>query len=368
MRPVGRPKGQGTITAIPASPAGVKRWRIAVTMADGRRVWRTAHSPREAERIRLQLVEARERDLDPSRLTLADFLRGWVDGMTARVRPRTQAHYRTITEVHIIPKLGSLKLEAVSPRRIQAWIDADEGAPRSVAHHHAVLHAALAVAAKQRLLPYNPAAGTALPRVTSEAGDPLTIEEARTLLTATKGTRLAPLWRLALVTGMRQGELLGLSWDDVGPGTITVRSQLQRIGGKWVLGDPKAARRVERIAIDAATAALLETHRRAMAEERTPGWTHFGLVFVTPDGRPWHGADILDEWHAACRLAKIRERRFHDLRGTSATLMMALGVPEDTRMARLGHSTVQMARHYSRPGEEQDRAAVDGLGRALAGG
>ena len=287
--------------------------------------------------------------------------------MARRVRPRTQAHYATIVATHILPKLGGFKLNAVSPRRIQAWIDADEGAPRSVRHHHAVLHAALAVAVRQRLLPYNPAEGTELPRITGEVGDPLTLEEAKAVLTATEKDWLGPLWRLALVSGLRQGELLGLGWDDVGEGTITVRSQLQRIGGAWKLADPKAARRIERIAIDADTAALLERHRIRMAAARTPSWRWWGLVFVTPEGTPWHSAQILDEWHAACKAAGVRERRFHDLRGTSATLMMALGVPEDTRMARLGHSTIQMARHYSKPGEEQDRAAVDGLGQALSG-
>jgi len=76
LHPMGRPKGQGTIVPIPPSPGGTKRWRVAVTMPDGRRVWRTAHSPREAERIRAQLVEARELDLDPTRQTLAAYLRG----------------------------------------------------------------------------------------------------------------------------------------------------------------------------------------------------------------------------------------------------------------------------------------------------
>lgn len=114
LHPMGRPKGQGTIVPIPPSPGGTKRWRVAVTMPDGRRVWRTAHSPREAERIRAQLVEARELDLDPTRQTLAAYLRGWIDAMAlhGRVRPRTLDHYRLIVETHIVPALGSLKLSA----------------------------------------------------------------------------------------------------------------------------------------------------------------------------------------------------------------------------------------------------------------
>ena len=122
LHPMGRPKGQGTIVPIPPSPGGTKRWRVAVTMPDGRRVWRTAHSPREAERIRAQLVEARELGLDPTRQTLAAYLRGWIDAMAlhGRVRPRTLDHYRLIVETHIVPALGSLKLSAVTGRRVQA--------------------------------------------------------------------------------------------------------------------------------------------------------------------------------------------------------------------------------------------------------
>ena len=230
---------------------------------------------------------------------------------------------------------------------------------------------------------WNPAAAVELPDVEADKADPLTIEEARALLTATTADRLGPLWRLALVTGMRQGELLGLSWDDVLPDAVEVRGQLMRRvtdaerelakregrkpRGTWALTAPKAARRVKRIAIDPETSAVLDRHRVKMAGERTPSWRYHGLVFVTPAGEPWHGADVLDAFHAACKAAGIRERRFHDLRHSAATLLRDDGVAEDTRMARLGHSTTTMARHYAQASEAQDRAAADGLGRALSG-
>lgn len=380
-----RAHGQGTIVEIGDSPSGTKRWRVAVTMADGRRVWRTAHSKREAERVRSQLVEARERDLDPTRQTLADYLRSWITGLrsarNATVRPMTIDHYDLIVEKHIIPALGSYKLSAITPRRVQAWIDADPGSPRTVHHHHAVLRHALNIAVRQRLLPWNAAASVTLPGVTDDKADPLSLEEARKLLEATKDDRLGPLWRLALVTGMRRGELLGLAWDDVADDAIEVRGQLQRRitdderaraaaegrkpVGSWTLVKPKAARKVSRVAIDATTAAVLAAHRVRMAGERTPAWKYHGLVFVTPDGMPWHGSDLLDAFHAACRAAGIPERRIHDLRGTSATLLADVGVPEDTRMARLGHNTAVMARYYAKASKTQDENASRALGEAL---
>ena len=378
-----REKGQGTIVPIKDGT----RFRIAVTMADGRRVWRTARTPREAERIRKQLVEARELDLDPTRQTLAAWLRSWIAGLrdarNQRVRPRTLDHYGLIVERHIIPALGTLKLAALTGRRVQAWLDADPGSPRTVLHHHAVLRRALNVAVRQRLLAYNPAAAVELPRARGNIAAPLTLAEVRTLLDATHDDRLHALWRLAIVTGLRQGELLGLAWDDVDGPTITVSAQLQRLiseaereaarregrkpVGSWVRTPPKASRSVARVAIDPETVAVLEEHRRRMTAERTPEWTHFGHMFVTPRGRPIHQSEVLRLFTEACDRAGIPRRRFHDLRHSTAHLMADIGVAESVRQSRLGHSTVAMARHYAGGSEEQDRLAAERLGTAIGG-
>lgn len=370
-----RPMGQhGTGSVTPRQKDG--RIRVAVTMPDGRRVWRSARSPREAERLRRQLVEQRDLDLDPSRQTLAAFLRSWIEGLraarNARLRPRTLEGYESIVELHIIPTLGGLTLERVSPRRVQAWIDADPAAPRTVHHHHAVLRRALNVAVRQRLLAYNPAEHVELPTVDEDVPDPLTEAEARTLLEATRDDRLGALWRLALATGLRQGELLGLAWGDVDGDLVTVKAQLQRLdasqGGDrngWARTAPKAARRVERITIDEGTVAALEAHRRRQASERTPAWRYFGLVFVTERGDPYHPSVILKAFRAACDRAGVRRRRFHDLRHTSNRLLRDALVSEEARMARLGHSEERTNRGYGGASEEMDRAAAAALGRKL---
>jgi integrase len=361
-------KGQGTIVPT-KTPAGADRWRIAVTMADGRRVWRTARTPREAERIRKGLVEARELDLDPTRQTLAAYLRSWIVGLrdarNARVRPRTLETYGVIVERHIIPTLGGYKLASITPRRIQAWLDADPGAPASVILHHGVLRRALNVAVRQRLLPYNPAGAVELPRPRTDVARPLTLAEAHQLLTATRGDRLHALWRLALVTGLREGELLGLAWDDVDGATITVGHQLQRLDRAWVRSAPKAARSLTRVALDPETAAVLDAHRLKMAQDRTPDWTYFGLVFVNERGQPFHRTIIGQQFHQACDAAGIPRRRFHDLRHSSAHLLSDIGVTMEARKARMGHSTDAMATMYAGASEAQDRLAVERLGEAL---
>jgi integrase len=420
--------GQGTGPFKVTTPTGQERWRVAVTMADGRRVWRTRTTYRAAEAARKGLVEARELDLDPTRLTLAGYLRSWIEGLRdgRRIRPRTLDHYAMIVETHIIPDLGGIRLASLTARRIQAWVDADPASPRTVHHHRAVLRRALNVAVRQRLLPWNPAMAVELPRVTGDHADPLTLEEARRLIEATKDDRLGVLWRLAIVTGLRQGELLGLTWEDVNDGplrsvsttgtrrdagptvgatprvisgqgagdirrvsedragpaqddvgtpvvaSLKVHRQLQRLsperGGDangWARTPTKAARKLEVIALDEATAAALDAHRIRQAAERTAETVYWGMVFRTEAGFPYHSGPILDAFHEACVKAGIRKRRFHDLRGTTASLMAAAGVTEDVRQARLGHATKAMARHYAGASTEQDQAAVELLARRL---
>lgn len=357
--------GQGTVTRRADG-----RFQVSVTMTGGRRIYRYARTPREAERVRRQLVEAREADLDPTRQTLAVFLRSWIGGLRdakrQRVRPRTLDHYAMIVERHIIPALGSLPLERLTRRRIQAWLDADPASPRTIRHHHAVLRRALNTAVGDTLT-RNPAIGVELAEADYDGSLPLTVDEARRLFAATVDDRLHALWRLAVDTGLREAELLGLGWDDVDldAGTVTVISQLQRLDGEWVRTPTKAARSLDELSIAGPTVAALRAHKLAQADERRDDWRYFGLVFVTPKGEPYHAADALRRFHAACDAAGIPRRRIHDLRHSSMTLMRELGIAEDVRMARVGHSTKTMARRYAhvRPGE--DRVAADTLGEAL---
>jgi integrase len=347
---------------------------VAVTMPDGTRLWRAipkdpdgARQKRAAERALHELVARRDAELYPWDQTLAVWLRSWIDGLrtSERVKPRTLDHYAMIVEQHIIPALGHHRLERLTPSAIQAWLDADRGAPQTVHHHRAVLRRALNVAVRRRVIGANPATAVELPRIPEFVGNPLTIPEARALL-ALPG-RWRALWRLALLSGLRQGELLGLTWDDLefDAGRLTVTAQLQRRAGSWVRVAPKVARRVATIALDAATVEVLAEHKRQMTAERRPEWAYHGHVFVTASGNPPHGREILTAFHEACDAAGIDRRRFHDLRGSAATLMAEAGVPEDVRQARLGHATTRMSRHYAVVREARDREAVDRLAGAL---
>lgn len=366
--------GRGTITRrkdgklqVALMIAGRRVYRYVSPMPDAR------EQTRLAEGQRAELIRIRDLDLDPSRQTVADFLRSWISGLrdahNQRVRPRTLEHYELIVERHIVPALGHHRLDRLREHHVQAWLDADPGAPRTVHHHRAVLRRAFNVAIRRRLLATNPAVGVELPDATWSGAKPLSLAEARALLAATAGDRLHALWRLALDTGLRQSELLGLGWDDLDldAGTITVASQLQRIAGAWVRTPTKADRALGVLALHEDTISALREHQRRMAAERTPEWAYFGLIFPTPRGQPYVNHVVLREWRAACAKAGIASRRFHDLRHSTDTLLEEIGVAENVRMARLGHVTTRMARRYTKASGTRDRAASDALGKALAG-
>lgn len=325
---------------------------------------------REAELIRRELQRRRDAALFPSAQTVADYLRSWIqtqhDARRSRIRTRTLDGYTMIVERHIIPALGKLRLDRLSERDIQAWIDRQDAEPRTIDRRRAVLRRALNVAIRQRLIDRNPAANVEVPDAPEFRGRPLSVVEVGRLFRASADDSLSPLWRLAIDTGARQGELLGLGWDDLDldQGTVTIASQIQRRRGQWVRVPTKASRDVLTISLDRDTVASLKAHQVRQATLRQPDWVYYGLVF-SEDGQPLKSWDVLRRFHAALERAGLARRRFHDLRGTSATVMRALGIPEDVRMMRLGHSTVDMARHYGQATVGLDRAASAALGNAI---
>jgi integrase len=308
--------GDGTITARRDG-----RLQVAVTMLDRRREF--AYVPkslvrrdpkaaaRMAERLRDELLERRDAELEPGRQTLTAYLRSWLTSLEQakrrKVRPRTLEHYRLIVEAHIIPALGAVRLDRLREPAVQRWLDGMEGSPRSVMHRQAVLRNAYNVAMRKRFVLRNPAIAVELPEDDWAGGNPLSFDEARRLLQATADTRLGALWRLALDTGLREGELLGLGWTHLDPDarTVTLEAQLQRINRAWVRVPPKADRSLGRLAIMAETVDALEAHRRRQAAERRPEWTFFGLIFLTEAGEPYHRRAILREFHMACEAAGI---------------------------------------------------------------
>lgn len=192
-----------------------------------------------------------------------------------------------------------------------------------------------------------------------------------------KGHRWEALSWLALNLGMRQGELLGLTWDalNLDAGTLRVFQQLQRVrqaaGGKaFVLQTTKTKAGDRLLQLDLDLVALLREHQRVQAEEaplRGVTWKNsFNLVFVTDTGAPIHFSDLVKQFKCALKKAGLPAIRFHDLRHTAATLMLADGVPLVTVSKILGHSSPAItAMIYAHALDDQKADAIASLGRRL---
>lgn len=353
-----------TVVAV-TWPDGSRRYRYLPKSLTGRALTKAANA------ALVQLVAERDAGLGraDSRLTLEGWLRMWLAevGASPRFRPATQRYYAMVATQHIIPTLGGYSLRALGAGAIQTWLDGMTAAPRTVQHRRDVLRRALNVALRRRLVTYNAALGAELPKVPVKAPETLTAEQCAALIAGTRRDWYGPLWALLLGTGLRISEALGLAWDDVDGDTIRVTRQLANRDGQWVRVPLKASRLQEGIALPVFAAAALRRHRLRMATARTADWTHFGHVFVTAKGRPPQASRVALELAGACKRLGLPRMTPHALRHTSLTILRAAGIDEQTRMARAGHSTTSMARHYAHTVSAEDRAAADALQRVIGG-
>ncbi|GAA3909991.1 hypothetical protein GCM10022207_94250 [Streptomyces lannensis] len=202
--------------------------------------------------------------------------------------------------------------------------------------------------------------------------EPLTAEEARDLLAATVGHRLSALFKLALRTSLRKGELLGLRWEDLdlAGGTASIRRTLQRTNSGGLVALPTKTQSSERrIALPTECLHSLEQHRDRQRQEREAAgadWKASGYVFTRPDGSPIEGATLTRHFNTLLRRATLRRIRFHDLRHSAATLLLEQGVELVVIKELLGHAHIGVtATVYAHVRLRLQRDSLDLLGNAL---
>ncbi|MGW2635656.1 tyrosine-type recombinase/integrase [Streptomyces sp. NPDC001348] len=244
--------------------------------------------------------------------------------------------------------------------------------PLTLAYIHSVLKSALEHAVREEEIPRNVArnvrTGTPRPR----RFNPLTADEVRQFLTTAQGHRLAALFELALRTGLRKGELLGLRWEDLDldGGTASIRRTLQRTRSSGLATLPtKTISSERRIALPASCITSLRAHRQRQARERDRAgseWQGSGHVFTRPDGRPIEPATLTRHFSTLLRDAHLRPIRFHDLRHSTATLLLEQGVELVVIKELLGHAHIGVtATVYAHVRLRLQRQAIDLLGHAL---
>ncbi len=371
-----RGHNEGTVTLHRASGL----WCAAVSLPDGTR--RTAYclgrlqrslghrrvnTQAAAERLLAELIRQRDAGLRPTRLTVKALLSVWLDEVI-QVRPATARHYRMIAKEHLVPALGKVWLSELNPLQIQRYLNAKgkTHAPQTVRHHHAVLRNALGYAQRSGYVGRNVATLSTPP--TAVRGERETLGRAELERIAQSGDRLVALWLLAGTHGLRESEALGLLWEDVdlGSGTVAVRHQLARGGGRWVLVEPKSALSRRTVALaPQVVAALRDHHERMLAEgAKAESWPFYRHVFLTPAGRPYHSAKLLEAWYALLTRLELPRVTFHQLRHSAATNALAMGIPLEDVKQMLGHSSIRLTSDtYSHPDEGRAREVAEMLGR-----
>jgi integrase len=295
--------------------------------------------------------------IEPSKMLLADFLRSeWLPAIRPTIRPTTFSSYETHVERHIIPRIGSLPLQQVTGVQINLLYarllsEPDSHgrllSPSTVRRVHATLHRALKDAVRWSKLPRNPVDSADPPRAVGFDREMKvwTATEVRTFLVSERDSDLYPLWLTLATTGMRRGEALGLSWEDIDleAGRLSVKKTLIMNGYATMLSTPKTKKGRRLIALDQATlAALRKLRAQQMKGHLRKGlpWEESQPMFVTEDCQPLHPERVSKLFAQAAKRAGLPRIRLHDLRHTYATLALAAGVHPKIISERLGHANI----------------------------
>jgi integrase len=240
---------------------------------------------------------------------------------------------------------------------------------RTVRYIHTIMRKALGDADRKGLVQRNVARYASPPAHSATRAPEMSIwspTELRDFLESVADHRHAALFRLAAMSGLRRGELLGLRWVDVDleNGSVSVRQAVTEVNGTTVTGDVKTKRSRRVVSLDAATVASLRQRRAAQIEHRLligSGWRDSGLVFTSPTGEPWLPESISQAFERAEARVRLPRIRFHDLRHTHASHLLAAGVNVKVVSERLGHGSVGFTLDvyaHVMPGQQADAAAA----------
>ncbi|ETA03989.1 site-specific recombinase XerD [Frankia sp. CcI6] len=357
------------------------RWVGVVDLGwiDGKRRRRTVYGRTQKE-ARDKMAELRKaadkgQDLAAKPQTVAQWLAYWLDEIKAHdgTRPSTLARYQYAIDGHIVPVLGKIRLDKLTPadvRRLHA-ARRDSMKPASLAKVHAVLRAALTDAERMDLVSRNVAKSVQAPKLGDAEPRELMVEQARRFLDVAAGDRLEALFVVALTMGLRRGELLGLRWDDVDldAGTLRVVRSAQRVSGTLRLVETKTRGSRRPVPIPATTVEALRRHQKYQEQERADAgtaWKENGLVFASTVGTLMEPRNVTRRVQQLRGRASLPTLRLHDFRHACASFLLAAGVEPRTVMEILGHATMRMTmERYGHALPERLRAASDAMDKLM---
>lgn len=343
---------------------GTRSWELKFDIGDdqtGKRKTRYASfrgTKRDAELELAKLITAAANgeQVDPSKLTLNEFLDRWEkDWCAGNVSPKTRERYAELLRIHVRPTLGALKIQKLRPVHLSGLYGTLQRdarlAPRTIGHVHRALHRALGHATAWDITQQNIAAKVVPPRVAHKEIAILTVAQVKVVLETARGKNQSwgrPIFHiatLALASGMRRGELLALRWQDVDldRAMITVARSLEQTKAGLRFKEPKTAHGRRTIELPATAVTELRAHWRAQQEDRfalgAGKSPPEALVFSDLDGEPRLPNAITKEWQRTAKAAGMASATLHSLRHTHASHLIANGLDILTISRRLGHGS-----------------------------
>jgi len=333
------------------------RWEIRVELGSGpdgkrkRKIVQLKGNKIEANKKLRELLALQDKgfSLDVSKTTLGVFLEQWLtDYAETNTSQRTAQGYRGVVRRYLVPVLGGVPLVKLSPQHVQSLYTDMLGkglSAQTVVHAHRVLREALKHGVKWGLLMRNVCDMADPPRPRRKEMATLVGADVQRFLDAASGSAYGAVFFLALYTGMRRSELMGLKWSavDIHNKTISVTQTLIRITGKGLIAtEPKSSRSRRLVSLPPAAVALLSGLRVKQREDRQSVGieTASDYVFSRFDGSLIDPDTITHAFADIIKKAGLPHVRFHDLRHTHATIMMEQGVNPKTVAERLGHASV----------------------------
>lgn len=336
------------------------KWTGSVSLDDGKRKVIYGKTRTEVQEKMKALLHEQQRGklVANSSQTVEQFIVDWLENTHRRkVRPRTYERYREAVHLHIVPALGHIQLQKLTAQHVRAFYTKkeDEGlAPSTITCYHSVLHLALDMAMKWGIIPQNVCNLVSPPRRARFEIQPLTTEQAEKLLTTVRGHKWEALYILALATGLRRGEILGLKWQDIDfkTGVLHVRRILSRVPSKmpgrthvYVEAEPKTKQSRRSVAIAPFAMAALHGHKVRQLEAKLKAgaaWQDHDYVFCTSFGTHLNPNEVVAALKKLLKQAELPNIRFHDLRHSAATLLLKLDVHPKIVQELLGHTQISM--------------------------
>jgi integrase len=328
---------------------------------------------RDAQKALTEHLAAADKGMlaDPTKATTAEYLCQWLDS-TLTQSPKTLERYRELAERQIIPHIGDIRVQKLKPEHLERWhavLLATGLAPRTVGHAHRVLGAALKRAVENGTLSRNVASIRKPPKVEAEEIEILTPDQVEAVLGALKDHPLYAVVALALASGMRRGELLGLRWSDINLDRAVVRVErsIEETRSGLRIKDPKTKRGRRNISLAADAVAMLREHRKQQLELRLAlgQGGQPALVFGTIEDEPRSPDNLSRDWRRVCDAKKLPRVQFHALRHTHVSSLIRAGVDILVISRRLGHAkantTLDVYGHLIEGSDAAAAKAIEGI-------